>query len=316
MVTVSIIVPAYNIATYLRKTIRSILNQTFNNFELILIDDGSNDGTSEYCDSVAKQDNRIKVIHKSNGGVSSARNLGIDLSRGQWITFVDGDDYLVPEYLERMVRAANNESIEMVCCNLATVNLDQSVSQYPFLSESDVSTQRILNGFFSDEIIKSQFYGPYNKLIRASSLKSLKFKNYSVGEDVLFMFELLMNIKCVRTIPFVGYYYIKRVSSATTSKFSLKKLDYVKAAHIIEDLSERISEQISNKATIWTMRHSIVTLRQIFKNRMSVECNDFIREEICYLKSKSHLLHYLGFKRNIDYFLIRKFPSLYYYFPI
>ena len=101
---ISIIIPIYNVEKYMEKCLNSVVNQTYNNIEIILIDDGSKDKSREICDNYAKKDNRIKVVHKENNGVSSARNTGIDMSKGKYITFIDSDDYIDTDYIETLYK--------------------------------------------------------------------------------------------------------------------------------------------------------------------------------------------------------------------
>ncbi|MFI3314810.1 MAG: glycosyltransferase family A protein [Rikenellaceae bacterium] len=121
---ISIIIPVYNTVAYLDECLRSVLSQSYNNFELLLIDDGSSDGSGEICDKYAKCDSRIKVFHKENGGVSSARNLGLEVACGSWVVFLDGDDFLQPEALEKAVLEANN-GCDIILCYATNSNEPQ-----------------------------------------------------------------------------------------------------------------------------------------------------------------------------------------------
>lgn len=313
---VSIIVPAYNISSYLPACIESVLAQTFTDFELILVDDGSTDDTLSVCNSYSKRDERIEVIHKINGGVSSARNSGIDASHGEWIAFIDGDDIIEPDYLEKLLSLSDTESVDLVCCNLDIINLNQRVSQHPFSTLRICSSIDICDSFFSDQTVKTQFYGPYNKIIRKSVIGSLRFRELALGEDVLFAFELLCKIRQVALIPYTGYHYIKRENSATTSGFNQKKFDYVRAAHQITDLAGQISPALQKKAKIWTLRHSIVTLRQVFKCGLNKSLDEYVIRELKFISDNKSLLSNLEFKRRIDFLMIKYFPTIYKVLPI
>ncbi len=122
----SIIVPVYNVEKYLHKCVDSILSQTLTDFECILVDDGSTDNSSVICDEYAAKDPRIVVIHKQNGGLSSARNTGLDISQGDYIGFVDSDDWIEPEMYMYMYTYANDNSCDMMCCQCRRVNNYQS----------------------------------------------------------------------------------------------------------------------------------------------------------------------------------------------
>ena len=118
----SIIVPVYNVENYLQKCIDSILAQTLTDFELILVDDGSPDGCPALCDAAAAKDARVRVIHQKNGGLSAARNAGLDVARGAWIGFVDSDDYIAPEMYEKLYRAVQSTGADLALCDYAKVD--------------------------------------------------------------------------------------------------------------------------------------------------------------------------------------------------
>ena len=115
---ISVIVPVYNVEKYLDKCIQSILGQTYSNIELLLIDDGSTDSSGAICDKYVTQDSRVRVFHKSNEGVSAARNWGLDNAKGEWIAFVDADDWIDSDMYERMYNAAVQNQTDMVSCDL------------------------------------------------------------------------------------------------------------------------------------------------------------------------------------------------------
>lgn len=128
MPEISIIVPVYNVEKYLEQCIDSILTQTFEDFELILVDDGSPDKCPEICDEYAQKDDRVRVIHKENGGVSSARNAGMKLACGEYILFCDSDDYVSPLWCELMLNAARSHPLSLVSCNLRKTDQDEHVT--------------------------------------------------------------------------------------------------------------------------------------------------------------------------------------------
>ena len=119
---ISVVVPVYNVEKYIDKCINSIINQTYKNLEIILVDDGSPDNCGKICDEYAKKDNRIKVTHKENGGVSSARNIGIKNATGDWLTFVDADDWIENNFVEQLLKIGNQENAEIVLCGYNRVN--------------------------------------------------------------------------------------------------------------------------------------------------------------------------------------------------
>lgn len=189
MKKVSIIVPAYNCINSLEHCIRSIQLQTYTDFELILVDDGSTDGSNVFCDKLAVKDDRIKVIHKANGGVSSARNRGIDASTGEYITFCDSDDYLEPDYLENLVQTAKaNLDCGHIWCCFQTVTGYKKENATP----NYTSTKSVLHYTIKDYMTLHEMWldaGPCNKLYTAEVIRNAGVyfpDDLSLGEDWLF----------------------------------------------------------------------------------------------------------------------------------
>ena len=186
---ISVIVPVYNSVKSLRQCVHSIQQQTYTDFELILVDDGSSDGSAELCDKLAAENAGIQVIHKPNGGVSSARNAGIDAAKGEYITFCDSDDYLEPDYLENLVQTArSNPDCGHIWCCFQTVTGYQKENAVP----NYVSAEPILYYGLNDYMTLHEMWldaGPCNKLYQSRIIKEagLRFlEDLSLGEDWLF----------------------------------------------------------------------------------------------------------------------------------
>lgn len=186
---VSIIVPAYNCIVSLECCVGSIRQQTYTNFELMLVDDGSTDGSGELCDKLAAEDTRIRVIHKPNGGVSSARNAGIDAATGGYITFCDSDDYLEPDYLEALIQAAeSNPDCGHIWCCFQTVTGYQKENAAPNYTSEKSLLCYTLQDYMSlhDMWLDAE---PWNKLYRTDIVQTAKVRfpeDLSLGEDWLF----------------------------------------------------------------------------------------------------------------------------------
>ena len=181
--TISIIVPVYNTEQYLNRCIDSILSQSFTNFELLLIDDGSTDKSGDICDEYARKDERIKVFHKKNGGVSSARNMGLDFARGEWITFVDSDDYIDSCFLYRFNNRMKNACFDLYFGNSAIITPDGEF-QYNKLLKTDIICDLILAIDFYSINKQADLHG---KVFKKSILLlySIRFKEgIHYAEDV------------------------------------------------------------------------------------------------------------------------------------
>lgn len=188
-ICISIVLPVYNAKSFLKKSLQSILQQTFLNWQLILVDDGSSDGSGELCDRLAERDERVRVIHKPNGGVSSARNAGIDAATGEYITFCDSDDYLEPDYLEMLLETAkNNSDCGHIWCCFQTVTGYQKENAVPNYSAAEAVQRYTLQDYMTLHEMWLDA-GPWNKLYRSDIIKSsdVRFpEDLSLGEDWLF----------------------------------------------------------------------------------------------------------------------------------
>ena len=189
MSSVSVIVPVYNVEKYLKRCVDSILAQSFADFELILVDDGSTDGSGLICDELAKTDNRITVQHNPNQGVSAARNNGIEAATGEWITFIDSDDYVLPDYLLSLYQGALESCADLVVTGIKHVfeNAPDKVivREWPAI----VVQKENLDVLFEKEILQYQ-KGPVIKLFKKDIIKKndLCFnERLSRGEDALFV---------------------------------------------------------------------------------------------------------------------------------
>ena len=215
---ISIIVPVYNVENYLERCVESILKQTYTNFELLLINDGSTDQSGELCDQLVSKNGNIKVFHLKNAGVSNARNVGIQNSTGEWITFVDSDDFITNDYLETLISAVDgDDSIGFSIGRLHHIKNGQ-ITELPVFSgkEEKWSTEQTMRELLTTS--KTSFF-PVAKLFRREIISDFTFNtDYHLAEDALFLTEVLLKTKC--TSIFIDkpiYYYDHRQGSATTS---------------------------------------------------------------------------------------------------
>ena len=204
---ISIIVPVYQVEKYLNECIDSILAQTFTDFELILVDDGSPDNCPALCDAAAKRDSRVRVIHKQNGGVSTARNAGLDAAQGNWIAFVDSDDTAAPEYLEKMHKAVLETGADFAIC----------------------SSQCI------DETGKT-LAGGEHKLYRRKLLENLRYPENKAFEDTCLMPVIYARAASACGVWDFLYNYRIVTGSAMHRKTTLKTLDWVEAWYRLFDV--------------------------------------------------------------------------------
>ena len=214
MPELSIIVPVYKVEKYLPRCIDSILAQTFGDFELILIDDGSPDGCGRICDEYARKDKRIVVIHQKNMGVSAARNAGLDIARGRYIGFVDSDDWIEPRMYEVMMDAIRENGADMAVCGVRYADEDGKFTRADWLSESVYSRDGLLEDVFA--MPNKLGGGCCNKVLDASKIASVRFKvGMTIAEDALYLFDCFMRIDGAVKIGDALYNVYERCGSAT-----------------------------------------------------------------------------------------------------
>lgn len=214
---ISVIVPVYNVEAYLERCVESILHQTYTNFELILINDGSTDSSGQICDQLAHQYENIKVYHIENAGVSNARNIGIQLATGAWITFVDSDDFVTNDYLATLASAVEGENVGFVIAPLHHIKNGIVTDLPPYSGRKELwSTEETMKELLMTT--KTSFF-PVAKLFKRDLLVDEKFNtDYHLAEDALFLTELLLKTRCSSVfIDKPIYYYDHREGSATTS---------------------------------------------------------------------------------------------------
>lgn len=215
---ISVIVPVYNVEAYLERCVESILQQTYANFELILINDGSTDSSGVICDNLASQHENVKVYHLENAGVSNARNTGIKLATGAWITFIDSDDFVTKDYLEILIGAVDDE--EFVGFTIAPLHHIKNgivTDLPPHSGRKEIwSTEETMKELLMTT--RTSFF-PVAKLFKRDLLVDEKFNtSYHLAEDALFLTELLLKTRCSSVfIDKPIYYYDHREGSATTS---------------------------------------------------------------------------------------------------
>lgn len=221
---ISIIVPVYNVEKYLDRCIKSILQQTFKDFELILVDDGSTDGSEAICNQYRDIDNRIKVIHKENGGLSSARNAGLDIARGMYIGFVDSDDYINNKMYEILLDELIKNDSDLSICKLVRVRDDYKVDNKKVkIVEKNYNNLEALEELYRSNSV--DFIVAWNKLYKSEILRDIRYPIGKKYEDEFVIHKILNKCKRVTYINQEMYYYYQRENSIINSKFSIKDID-------------------------------------------------------------------------------------------
>ena len=219
---ISIIVPVYNIDIYIRKCLDSILDQTFTNFEVIVVNDGSTDNSSVICDEYAKRDKRIKVIHQSNGGVSSTRNAGVKLAKGDYIGFVDGDDYIEKHMYETLLRLCRDTGSEISICKLGREINGELINETGAFYVKELTNEGGLRELFKGELYR---FSLCNKLFHKSCFNEIQFPAGRIHEDLSTTYKLFSKANKSIYVNYIGYIYVKQKNSILTTTYYEKRLD-------------------------------------------------------------------------------------------
>ena len=210
---ISVIIPVYNAAPYLVRSVNSVINQTFPNWELILVDDGSKDSSGQICDEFAQRDSRVRVVHQENAGAGAARNNGLALAKGDYVVFVDADDYIEPCYFEKL----SKHTEDVVFIDVQCVDENGRKVKEEFMS--------CYKGWQKDALLRSQMtgkipWGGVRKAVRHALLveKSIKYSNHKIGEEALYSFQVLHYAKSVGFIEGPVYSYLQHSDSLSNSK--------------------------------------------------------------------------------------------------
>ena len=223
---ISIVVPIYNVEKYLHRCVDSLLNQTYGNYEIILVDDGSTDDSLEICDEYRLKDKRVQVIHQDNGGLSRARNSGIKIAKGEYIAFVDSDDWVSEYYLETLINTARNTGADIVECEIMrTSGVENSISGHSavYISYSTVEALRLL---IEDNVFHQYVW---NKLYRRDLMADLYFPHGKTNEDEFWTYRIFANAQKIVKTNSVLYYYFQRNDSIMGTTYSVKRLDALEA---------------------------------------------------------------------------------------
>lgn len=314
MPKISVIIPVYNADPYLRQCIDSILNQTFTDFELLLVNDGSTDCSGSICDEYAGLDSRVKVFHTTNRGVSAARNLGIDKASAEWITFVDSDDWVESNYLSVFFKNPLSQHCvvfqrilfdnEKLKYGIPWYNYKDILLKYPFVPEL-VYYKILHNGFVTAKL--------YNRIV--IQCNNIRFhEEISMHEDLLFVWTYLCYIKEIQLYSSVSYHYMKRERQTLSSQFHRSE-EYVLIANQILNTLNSLCNIIKFSDTLYLNQlHNSFVVPQFFRACKNVDRRNYV-EIFKYVRMKKNLFDAFFYKNNRLYnfllliFLYRCIPD-------
>lgn len=225
---ISIIVPIYKVEKYLKRCVESLRAQTWENLEIILVDDGSPDGCPAICDAYAAKDGRIQVIHQKNAGLSGARNAGIDIAEGEYLAFVDSDDYIAPDFIQSMYEVLQKTGCAIAQCRFAYVQgeafrADENQSLYVYKGES------LMEQLYGPEDEATYFVVAWNKLYRRDLFSEIRYPVGRIHEDEATTYRLFHQGKTLAFLDRALYGYYTENAGSITSVFSRKRLQWLQA---------------------------------------------------------------------------------------
>lgn len=287
---ISIIVPVYKVEQYLPRCVDSLLAQTYPHLEIILVDDGSPDGSGEICDGYAKKDPRIRVIHKENGGLSSARNAGIEVAKGEYLGFVDSDDWVEPETYETLLTMARQENVKLVCCgrfDFSSKTGQKKVGLCPQKREV-ISGEELVHRMFLWENVDS---AAWDKLYHHSLFRQIRYPLGKIVEDVPTTYRIALEAGRAGMIPMPLYNYFHRPGSITTAAISEKSFHFMGHTAQIEAHIREAYPRLLPEATYLRVSSLAYTVNMVEQSRRADQ--RLYRDE--YLQAKRELRGYLPF---------------------
>ena len=314
---ISIIVPVYNSEKYLPKCIESILNQTYENIEIILINDGSTDESINVCNRYAQYDKRIIVINKENGGVSSARNRGLDIASGDYIGFVDSDDFIDNKMYERLLATSLEYDADIVECGYNRIDEDYKETKKFPLKDAIIEGNYECSKSYLAKVNTTNFN--VNKLYKKFIFDNLRYPNLSHSEDYVVNAKAFYKCNRKATISDCYYYYVNRKGSACHQPLSEKRLDGIRAAM---EIYEYHNERFSDLCTLILMYLLDIIIRRYKQiNELNInERNDYkkkllleYRKHYKKLKDNQNHLYFTEVvtQKRIGYWLFNKSPQVY-----
>ncbi len=276
---VSVIVPVFQVKDYLEKCILSILTQTYRNLEIILVDDGSTDGSEIICDQFALRDERIRVLHKENQGLSSARNTGLDYATGEYIAFVDSDDWIDERYIHQMYEVCKKYECDICQCGFFDAVCDDIFYKDHGGYPSIYSPIEFAYAEFS--LLSWDCIVCWNKLYRASLFKNIRFPVGRIHEDEYVTYMLTYNANKIAVLPTRLYYYRRRNDSIVGRKYSYKRLDareaIIERENFYHSIGEKELENVAKARYLHWMKGQIKQFSQIADRDEKLE-NEIIEE--------------------------------------
>lgn len=283
MAKISIIVPIYNVENYIRKCVDSILAQSFSDFELLLIDDGSTDCSGTICDMYAHIDARVKVIHKENGGLSDARNTGIEAATGEYIGFVDGDDYILPNMYETLYKGIGESNADIATCGVKDIYQNTEKSHRLENEVWQFEKKEIMVNWITGQRILISICC---KLVKASIMKEVRFKRGKTYEDCFMAADLMLRVNHMWATNSSLYCYVHRTASITTRPYQEDKDNMLEATEYMYGVISEEYPDLKEELEFRRLFGYFATLDRMLFVKHFKELNQY-KEVLAVLRSNS-----------------------------
>lgn len=307
---ISVIIPIYNVEKYLPKCINSVLNQTYSNLEIILVNDGSTDSCKQICEEYKKLDNRIKIINKKNGGLSDARNYGIEASTGNYIAFLDSDDWIDKELYMTLYKIIKRYDADISVCNFKKSYLNGDNKTHNSGKIKCYSNIEALNELYGKNSV--QMIVAWNKLYKRSTIKELRFPVGRIHEDEYLTPIIIYNANKLVYIDNQLIYYRQTPNSIMNSKFNIKRLDYL---YVLENRIEFFKENMLDQLYEKSIETYILKIIDFYfkvkysdiKNKKNI--NKILIEKLDSIDNQWDVRLTKSLRKNLN--LFKRYPYLY-----
>lgn len=311
---ITIVVPIYNVEKYLKQCLESLISQTYKNIEIILINDGSTDGSKKICEEFTKKDTRIIVINQKNSGLSAARNTGIDNAMGKYITFVDADDYVSNYYIEKLYNAIKKQKSQIAQCDIQKVDSNGKFIKKMGYEQETIKTYKDMIIDMMNDMHWIENVVVWNKIYEIGLFKNIKFPLNKIHEDEFVTYKLYYLAKKISIVNESLYYYRQTNNSIMEKKYKIKNLDGLEAIkermNFFYEENEKDLHGITIKFYIEQIRVNYIKLKKYVSNSKKI-CME-IKKEYNKYYLKCLINKYISHKIKITALFFLLFPNVFY----
>lgn len=301
---VSIIIPVYNVEKYLNKCIESVVSQTYKNLDIIIIDDGSKDSSGKMCDEWASKDKRIRVIHKTNGGLSDARNVGIEHAKGNYISFVDSDDFIENDMIEVLLKEIKENNCDISICGYykTYVDKDEIID-----NSKEIFVMNKIEAIDRMNILGSYDVSAWGKLFNISLIKDIRFPVGKLSEDWFVMYKIFYNANRICYNPNPKYHYVQRAGGISKNNPKIN-YDAIQAAkECMEFIEEKCPNIIENATIMYCIANMGVYNSCILYNKEDKEVYSNIKKHLKTLLNSKNI----SIKKKIQFWILVRTKIIY-----